>query len=452
MRVIKTVLYPILFFFCIMLFAGCAKDDKMSEQIELSQLPGDASVFLKTFFPDQYPQKIEKTKTTDAENEYQYNVLFADNVTIIFDSTGSWQSIISADKELPNQIISRLVLDDIKEYVQNHFGNTPITGIAKSCYGLAITLQNNNKLAFQTYQSQFIGYELNVDEYNSLPNQISNSLSSHFPQVAYHCVIKSMPENSNEVNYMIRLKNKVKIIFDSENNWTEIYSPDLLIPESVIQSLPEKVKEKLKDYPNAEITEIIRIGTQYTIRVSDTLSIVIDPEQKPVVTDTQIIMDLVKKYFGDASHIKISIPYDITIYSITLPNGFDLKLNEFYNLLEVNGHGNPLPETFKASFPPEINQYIKALSDAQITKVKYIDNGYLIVLTNGKELKFANNGTFISEAEVIVSPYEKAYYYMRYNYPKEINIAGVTMLYEEWIFTLTDGTKIRFDKTGNPIL
>ena len=71
------------------------------------------------------------------------------------------------------------------------------------------------------------------------------------------------------------LNGNIKLIFDTNNNWKELDGYGKLLPTSIIESLPIKVREHLANkYPDAQITAILLShSTRYTIRVSKTLQI-----------------------------------------------------------------------------------------------------------------------------------------------------------------------------------
>lgn len=443
----------LLSFFCIAFFSGCSNDD--DDNLKTNQLPPEAQSFLTYHLPDQSPLKIEKITPTDLENGDNYKVYFQDDLSITFDQTGGWLNITSLNSIFPGSL-DRFVANEESEYIRKNYPNDPITGVTRTFFGNIFTLQSNKELAFQTYQCTFLGEILNIHNLDELPISIKQFISHHFPETKYQTIIKNTSINKEaDYNYIVWLNGNIKLTFDINNNWKELDGYGKLLPTSIIESLPTKVKEYLaKKYPDAQITAIhLSHSTRYTIRVSQTLQVVIDPERENTTIEVNKIDEFINKYFPGITSKSISIPFDyITlVISVNLPNGFDITMNKYYQWLTINGNGYPFPEVLLSVLPDEINQYLVINAKEEITKVETVDYGYRIVLTNGEGIKFDFKGEYLGNEDIPTTPYDKTYKYMRYHFPEKDCRLVTFIVGSGWTYTLFDGTKIMFDLEGNLI-
>ena len=87
---------------------------------------------------------------------------------------------------------------------------------------------------------------------------------------------------------------------ECHGQWTEVNGGTELLPVSILEALPAKVTEQLhRDYPAAQVTYIRLEGTCYTIQVSKTVYVTIDPESKPIVVPVMQAQALAEEYFGN---------------------------------------------------------------------------------------------------------------------------------------------------------
>lgn len=276
-------------FFCITLFGGCSNDD--DDNLKTKQLPIEAQNFLTYHLPDQSPVKIEKITSTDQESGDNYKVHFQDDLSITFDQAGNWLNITSLNSTFP-VTLERFFSNEDSEYIRKNYPNDPIIGVTPTFFGNIFTLQSNKELAFQTYQSVFLGEILNINNLDELPISIKQFITRHFPETKYQTIIKNTSINEeNDYNYIVWLNGNIELVFDTNNNWKKLDGYEKLLPTSIIESLPTKVKEYLANkYPDAQITTILLShSTRYTIWVSKTLQVVIDPERENTTIDVNKI-------------------------------------------------------------------------------------------------------------------------------------------------------------------
>lgn len=447
--------------FCLLLgvslalcFNGCSNNEmERAQNIEVEELPQSVSRFLSGTFPDLVLEKAEKINIIDSASMYPYKVYLSHDITVEFDEEGTWQQV-NATGQTPQEQL-KLLLGDILPYIQTNHRNEVITKIYKKDQGTGVSLGNNQKLVFQ-YFSRFLGYELNQDEYASIPSPIRDFISAHFPDVDYKEVLYKEKEDSKDkgdYTYLIYLENDMEIRFNRNLDWTLIEGNDRLLPESLIESLPLKVKERLQEYPDAAITRMDFLDPEYHIKVSETLTVVISIATAPIVVPGVAITQFINTHFGELDRKKISHPLHVekVIFNVTIPNGFDFTTDEAGQWFKINGHGYPVPPSLIATLPQNIHDYVSAQYDAEITRIELSDR-YLIVLTDGTGLLFDQKGTFVNKEDIRLSANEKVYSYIRYRYPEDIDAHLLSWNGKEgFSFILGDGTILKFDTEGNLI-
>lgn len=454
MKTLHITLYLLLSLCVISLFNACSKEDaeQPTEEITPEQLPGYATLFLSNAFPGQSIEKTEKINTTDSINAYPYKVYLPSDIIVDFDNEGIWQQV-RASEQTSSELL-RPLLDRSLDYILANYKKEVIVAVIKTKAGVTVSLQSKKRLAFQSFEGTFLGSELNKEEFTSLPSAIQNFTSTHFPDINYNVVLYKEKElDKYDYTYLIRLENKFELRFNKKNEWALIEGYNQELPVSLIASLPEKVKERLKSYPNAMITRMTFISPNYDIWIGDNQIISINPDAKPIEVPLQAVNDFVYTYFGKLSSISMSRPLDqeeIT-FNVLIPNGFDFTTDELGQWLKMNGNGYPFPDLLTESLPAGINEYISAHYDAKITKVDRSFD-FLVVLTNGQGLKFDRKGVFISEINITVNAYEKACSYLRYHYPEDIAIRYSVMTPTGgFIFHMKEGLQVEFDANGNPV-
>lgn len=95
--------------------------------------------------------------------------------------------------------------------------------------------------------------------------------------------------------------------------------------------------------------------------------------------------------------------------------------------------------------------YVNTHYAAEISRIEKM-NQYLIVLTDGTALQFDKEGQFVREETTRLSAKEKAYAYIRYHYPTDIEAFLYSWNAEEgFTYRLENGEYVKFDRDGNLI-
>lgn len=447
--------YPVLylcFLFGLLPFLGsCSEENESSGTIEMNQLPGTAQSFLSNYFPGQTPEKIERTNTDQENARLLYRVVFPNEVKVEFSENGGWKRLMIPDQKLPGSLDS--LWGKIIEYVQQLFPDDPFTGIENACYGDCVLLSSGKKIAFY-YDGTCIGYEMDIKDESGVPQPVRDFVATYFPDGVFQAVVEHIPNKNVTAGYSFWLENGFKCVLNDRGQWTEVNGGTELLPVSILEALPAKVTEQLyRDYPAAQVTYIRLEGTCYTIQVSKTVYVTIDPESKPIVVPVMQAQALAEEYFGKLRSISISHPLhtDVLNFKVCLPNGFNMLVNEDASeWLNIDGNGFAFPEKLVASLPEKITEYISAHSNSEITRVdRSVAASFLVELTNGDGLMFDSQGGFLGKEKIELSISEKTYRYMRHQFPDDLNMYFSSYSIEGWIYKLGDGSQARFDRDGN---
>ena len=452
----KTFLYTLSLFLSLTLVlftSGCSNDEEGPiQEIDIEVLPSDIHSFLTNNFPGLPAEKAEKINSTDSVSTCFYKVYLPYEITVAFNEEGAWQQV-DVSQQTPQEQLSTF-LGDAFSYIQTHHQQEEITTIRKrEKGGTIIALTNNQKLVFTYLTSPYVGYEITKEE---LPYPIQNFISAHFADINYEEIIYKEKENDQDkgdFTYLIYLGNNMELRFNRSSDWILIEGNDQPLPASLIESLPEKVKEKLQSYPLNNITSMTFWYPEYHIKVSNTTTVVINPDAKPVVFPDQQISQFIQTHFGKLDRRKISHPLneEKIIFIVSIPNGFDFTTDEQGEWFKINGHGYPVPASITATLPAKILMYINTHYEAEISQIEKTDQ-YLIVLTDETALTFDKESQIVQEESIRLSTQEKAYTYIRYHYPTDIEAYLDSWNADKgFTYRLENGEHVSFDREGNLI-
>ena len=437
----------------ILFTSSCSNDeDSPIQEIEIEALPFDIESFISNNFPGLPAEKAEKINSTDSISTYLYKVYLPYEITVAFNEEGTWLQV-DISRQTPQEQL-RTFLGEALSYIQTHHQQERITTIRKrEKGGRIIALTNNQKLVFTHSAFQYVGYEITKEE---LPSPIQNFISTHFADINYKEVIYKEKENDQDkgdFTYLIYLENNIELRFNRSSDWNLIEGNDQPLPASLIESLPEKVKEKLQSYSLNNITSIMFWHPEYHIKVNNITTVVINPDAKPVIFPDEQIRQFIQTHFGKFDRRKISHPLneEKIVFIVSIPNGFDFTTDEQGEWFKINGHGYPVPASITATLPTKIPMYINTHYEAEISRIEKTDQ-YLIVLIDGTALLFDKEGKFVQKETIRLSAKEKAYTYIRYHYPADIGAYLDSWNAEEgFTYRLENGKHIKFDREGNLI-
>ncbi|MDH6306611.1 hypothetical protein M2459_003396 [Parabacteroides sp. PF5-5] len=446
----------ILFLMSFILLMSCSSDEgDVIREISKDNLPYYATVFLDSWFENDLPEKVMKLETPDPETGAQFVVTYPNGIQIEFDEEGLWLQLSSLEGLSLTEYPEGFVGSGIETVVDADFDGQSVTSYTKTHYGERITLSDGQRLAFRW--GSLIGTPLAVSEYEDLSAGIQQFISTHFPEEKPKTLVRSFETGDYDPLYCIWLGNDYYLEFNKVSEWIRLAGDEeMLVPNAVLESLPEDLQGKLKtNYPKAQITAISRIGRDaYEVRVGPSTTYVYDPEKQSVVVPSEQIHAFIDAYFGGEKHLSIRTPLwmDEYIFEVSIPNGFDFTVDEAGSWQNVDGHGRPFPEALYDILPAAIYSYLKEQDpDAEISKAdNKVSYGYYIVLTNGQGYQFDMKGAFIAAETSELTPYQKIIDYIRYHYPEELSLNSYKMDANGWEFRLQGGALILiFDRNGN---
>lgn len=440
--------------FCLMI--SCSDDDPAKErEINEEETPYYVSAFLKNTFPDDTPEKIIKLESPDIETGTQYIATFPNGVKVEFDGEGVWLQVLSLKGISLSEFSGTLLWDGMKDVVKESYGNQAITGYKKlgDAYYI-VSVENQLQLLF--VGNSLIGSLFT--EYEQLPGKVRQFITDYFPQSEYELLAESPKAEAFDPAYHIWLTDSYRLAFNTEGDMVRIEGEEeLLIPETIIRLLPEKLQEDLQRlYPDAQITQIYRTDANvYEVRVYPHVTYSYDPERYTVVWPNEQISAFIETYFGKFNHLVYTSSYTEKQPKLTviIPNGFDLSVTQSGEWTVVDGHGHPFPESLYDIVPASILQYVKGKDpEMAVTTIdRTVPYGYLVVLTNGQTYTFDYAGNPITE-EVVLTPYQRIVNYIRYRYPEEVGYRFVSWSANQYMFYLEESdTELLFDSEGNLI-
>jgi len=103
---------------------------------------------------------------------------------------------------------------------------------------------------------------------------------------------------------------------------------------------------------------------------------------------------LLSKFRSPFHHAVKEESDNITFYNITLNDNTEIKFADNGSLTIVDGKGKPIPYKF---LNKPIVEYVKTnYTNDSITRIEMCDSECRLALSNGKALKFDNNGQLIA--------------------------------------------------------
>lgn len=437
-------------FSSLFMLGGCTNDDE--KELSVDQLPIDMQWSLSSYFPGETPLKVEKVEVSDAE--YNYCATFTNDVSAYFDEKGSWQRFSFPSGQAPSELVKRFaeVFDFMKTSYQEH----NVIDLKATNYGVSVTLENEETLAFDYLSC--IGRDLGNNGQTKLPNEIQEFKSQYFADTPYRDVILNDGINQKKpYKYKIWLEDNVMIEFASDNLYTIIDGNGALLPETISSALPEKVREQMATHKTIYRIQKYEEKKYYQVNVTPSNSLILHTDGPiNIYIDDNKIGEFINKYFGYYSSRIITIPSSSferpKELEVKIPNGFNFKLTlDYYQWVWIDGHGLPFSDSLKTLLPQKALQHIASNSQAEITMAKNQEEGHLILMTDGKAFEFNPDWTFKSEQAYIQTPHDKAYSYIRYHYPKDLDASLYSYTKDGYTFKMGDGTWLKFDQEGNLI-
>lgn len=446
MKINYFVLYLLLPVLALLSLGGCTKEDL---NLKVDDLPPSAQSFLTDFFPNQTPLTVDRIVGDEAEELYL--ATFADDVSVSFNQKGYWLQFNMPDGNAPAIVQERY--NRIFDFVNLHHQGKSLINMKRTVYGETGTLDNGKTYAFAGIGC--IGEEIAPDNYTTLPNNMLDLIQKLYPDISYqHIVVNTEEDPEIDFKYKIWLNNKAIFSFSQDNELKSIDGSGELLPSELFDILPEYVQKQLERYNVETILQVYRNKCDYIIWTTPYHAYEICTEEPPLNVNPEAIQTFIDTYFGTGIIKSITTPaggHETAQYKVMLPNGFDFDFDRrLLRWTDVDGHGQPFGEMQKKLLPEKLLQDIASNRNAEVTKIRRLPEGYLIVLTNGKAFEYDNNWTYKQERDFGQTAFDKVYTYIRSTYPKDLKARFVSWQGEAgWKYELQDGTILEFDLEGN---
>lgn len=111
------------------------------KKIEVSELPSEATEFIKKYFPNA---EIEKVKKDAEHGEKGYEVILSDAIELEFWKDGKWREVDGKGKPIPTGFISKSITD----YVVKNYPDDKITHIDYGHKDVDVDLTGGKDLEF----------------------------------------------------------------------------------------------------------------------------------------------------------------------------------------------------------------------------------------------------------------------------------------------------------------
>ena len=231
-----------------------------------------------------------------------------------------------------------------------------------------------------------------------------------------------------------------------------------LLPESIIQSMPEEVQVWLRETrPEMDIcgVDITRdensIVYTFDTQGGGTYSISIENKNQPITIPSIEIKAFIDEHFGEQECSRTVLYSEFKDRFFTsIPNGFDLIFNETGEWLAIDGNNQSLLNMKVTPIKSEIIEQIETQYGVMAVRIERDApeaSSSLLILADNRALTLDADGKITGESTRTFTPLEKAYRQVRALYPDKLDFYE-TSNEEGYLFRFDDGTEIRFDKEG----
>ncbi|PXV69053.1 putative PepSY-like beta-lactamase-inhibitor [Dysgonomonas alginatilytica] len=421
--------------FCLFLilitgFTSCSSDEEnhivetelpnnqLSDVISKDELPGLTKSFINKYLPDHQIIKIEdlKPEVTDLN---KYKITFSDDLTIIFNNVGYWWRAESKTK-LPASLIEAFDKEEI-EALKTKYPNPELKAIYNDTeFRRKVTLADNTSLALYTDFTEANAVKVIVatdltEKQETVPQKIKNFIETYYSEMNIEYIIYATESNGREI-YKISLQQKTnirtdvitklsaKISFDKNGDWYSITNQNYPISGNLYSTFPQNIKDVMaKQYPNTPVFEAIKYDAYYQLRISNTLSVLVDTESTGYLFRMDVVQEFIKKHFDSDTFPEIK--FSTSHQNPVIYNG-EINIAGYYIEMEANIEGiwqmlkvenKPMPLSIFDTLPEGIKTTLE--SKKLLEKVKKItketNRGYSVEADNSV-FKFDRNGSLLS--------------------------------------------------------
>ena len=422
-------------------------------------LPEQATEFLNHLYPnDEYTDLQYLPNAITSEG--MYYIAYEDGRTVCFDDAGELLEITFPDGEVPVR------LQALASTIQGitRFYDSAVIGAMRTAYGVAYELEDGRRVA--AYEEGKLGFEqLNLHEGPTadelLPPTIFAFANAHFPETTIRNIVCPDTDSNpkEDFSYRLWIGDGITMTFDRDEQLQSVMNETReLLPESIIQSMPEEVQVWLRE-TRAEMdicgVDITRdensIVYTFDTQGGGTYSISIENKNQPITIPSIEIKAFIDEHFGEQKCSRTVLYSEIKDRFFTsIPNGFDMVFNETGKWLAIDGNNQSLLNMKVTPIKSEIIEQIETQYGVMAVRIERDApeaSSSLLILADNRALTLDADGKITGESTRTFTPLEKAYRQVRALYPDKLDFYE-TSNEEGYLFRFDDGTEIRFDKDG----
>lgn len=250
MKLINFTLWT-LFLIIPFLFSACTEEDEqMADLVANSSisLPEKAAEYLDYLYPNEEYTDLQYLPNA-ITSEGMYYVAYEDGRTVCFDDDCELLEVTFPNGDIPVRL--QALANTIHGIAQNYA--SPVVGVMRTAYGVAYELEEGHRIA--AYEEGKLGFEqLNLHEGPAadeiLPPAVFSFVDAYFPEMTIWNIVCPDTEYSPEVDFSYRLwiGNGITITFDRDEQLQSVINETKeLLPENILQSMPEEVQLWLKE-------------------------------------------------------------------------------------------------------------------------------------------------------------------------------------------------------------
>ena len=366
-------------------------------------LPEQATEFLNYLYPNDKYTDLQYLPNA-ITSEGMYYVAYEDGRTVCFDDAGELLEITFPDGEVPVR------LQALASTIQGitRFYDSAVIGAMRTAYGVAYELEDGRRVAAYEEGKLGFGITMTFDRDEQLQSVINETRE--------------------------------------------------LLPESIIQSMPEEVQVWLRETrPEMDIcgVDITRdensIVYTFDTQGGGTYSISIENKNQPITIPSIEIKAFIDEHFGEQECSRTVLYSEFKDRFFTsIPNGFDMVFNETGKWLAIDGNNQSLLNMKVTPIKSEIIEQIETQYGVMAVRIERDApeaSSSLLILADNRALTLDADGKITGESKRTFTPLEKAYRQVRALYPDKLDFYE-TSNEEGYLFRFDDGTEIRFDKEG----
>ena len=394
----------------LMSFTACINNEDQDKSED--RLPSLANSFLKEKLPGY---KIKEISETSNNNE-KYIVTLNDNVIVVFNYEGYWQTI-TWSQELTS-LLARFIGTTCATQLKEYHPNATITKLSVKSYGCRADAGNDGNFALEfvkdagnnnvAYTYTYKGIDI-TDTPEKLPEAVTNFVNKHYNGIQADYIIIIDIKKDDE--YLINLSDKTFLTMSADTKVLDVYNYTTKLPSSMIQLIPQALvayvgeKDPPLDIHGIKINEGLHTVLCKT-RSGNTFSYAyIDSDIGIYEYPENAFKEFLNTYIRPAgievnsteNAINKAPAYGVFNFVFTGYKGNSATVNAEFNKdgewVSVFLYGAAIPDALLESLPEKIDDYIKEkYPNNKVIRLIKMPTYYRIILGGEIELNFTLEG------------------------------------------------------------